>query len=269
MENTLFGQVMNNLTPYGKMSTFSRDCFLMDDMTGVNKPPIYEVDPASPAILLSPDWKQTSIVDKGDSAEVQMRKVRNVLLDDLIARYPYERVQKLAQSYRDWWGNNEDRGFLKLMDRASEIDDDFTLRASEVDTKVVNRCFREIEQHDLVVCKVIFHPSRLPEMYFGPDFMDLEHDVELAEICKQSVEGRVHRLIGHMYTANMIISTSCPVNQVYFSASPDCVGVMSYKDGEKYGEMGMALINSYAIKKLIVPHTVYNYSRKINKWKLK
>jgi hypothetical protein len=118
----------------------------------------------------------------------------------------------------------------------------------------LNAAFRFIENHDLVVTKIVMHPSVYADVrMFGKDMYD---EATTREILTSG-------LFGHLWTADIHVSSRMDRNNVLCVASPDTVGafpvrqditVLPADDPKKlrlgwviYEEVGVVVINSYAI----------------------
>jgi len=126
-------------------------------------------------------------------------------------------------------------------------------------TTSLNSAFRYIERHDLVATKIVVHANRYADIRtFGKDFYD---EATVREILTTG-------LYGHLWTADIHVSSRMPTNTVLVVASPDTVGafpirqditVLPADDPKKlrlgwviYEEVGIAVINDYAISKITV-----------------
>jgi len=130
---------------------------------------------------------------------------------------------------------------------------------SSLSTTALNSAFRFIERHDLVATKIVVHANRYADIRtFGKDFYD---EATVREILTTG-------LYGHLWTADIHVSSRMPTNTVLVVASPDTVGafpirqditVLPADDPKKlrlgwviYEEVGIAVINDYAISKIEV-----------------
>lgn len=126
-------------------------------------------------------------------------------------------------------------------------------------TTSLNSAFRYIEQHDLVATKIVAHANRYADIRtFGKDFYD---EATQREILTTG-------LYGHLWTADIHVSSRMDASTVLVVASPDTVGtfpirqditVLPADDPKKlrlgwviYEEVGIAIINDYAIAKIEV-----------------
>lgn len=129
-------------------------------------------------------------------------------------------------------------------------------------TDDLNAAFREIEQHDLVCTKMVMNAFRYADirMFNGPGGITASYrffdEATTREILTTG-------LYGHLWTADVHVSSRMPANYVLCLASPDTVGafpirqditVLPADDPKKlrlgwviYEEVGIAIINDYAL----------------------
>lgn len=124
-------------------------------------------------------------------------------------------------------------------------------------TSSLNSAFRLIEQHDLVATKIVLHANLYADIRtFGKTFYD---EATTREILTTG-------LYGHLWTADIHVSSRMDPTVVLVVASPDTVGafpirqditVLPADDPKKlrlgwviYEEVGIAIINDYAISKI-------------------
>jgi len=118
----------------------------------------------------------------------------------------------------------------------------------------LNTAFRMIEQHDLVATKIIVHANRYADIrVFGFNFFDQATQREIL----------TSGLFGHLWTADIHVSSRMDPYNVLVVASPDTVGafpirqditVLPADDPKKlrlgwviYEEVGIVIVNDYAI----------------------
>jgi len=123
----------------------------------------------------------------------------------------------------------------------------------------LNTAYRMIEQHDLVAAKVVLHANQYASIRtFGKDFYD---EATTREILSTG-------LYGHLWTADIHVSSRMDSNTVIVIASPENVGafpirqditVLPADDPKKlrlgwviYEEIGIVIVNSYAISLISV-----------------
>lgn len=121
----------------------------------------------------------------------------------------------------------------------------------------LNTAFRFVEQHDLVVTKIVMHPNQYAAIRtFGKDFYD---EATTREILTSG-------LYGHLWTADIHVSSKMDPDTVIVVASPDCVGAFPIRqditvlpaDNPQalrlgwviYEEVGIVIVNDYSISKI-------------------
>ena len=118
----------------------------------------------------------------------------------------------------------------------------------------MNTAFRFIEQHDLVTTKIVVHANQYAAIrVFGKEFYD---EATTREILTSG-------LFGHLWTADIHVSSRMDPDSVLVVASPDTVGafpvrqditVLPADDPKKlrlgwviYEEVGIVVVNDYAV----------------------
>jgi len=123
----------------------------------------------------------------------------------------------------------------------------------------INLCLTLIEEHELIGAKIIVHPQRYKDIRtWGKEFYDeaTQRDILMTG------------LYGHLYSADIHVSTMVPKNAVYVSAPAQFVGAIPVRqditvlpaDDPKrlrlgwvvYEEVGFAVINDYSLSRCIV-----------------
>ena len=90
-----------------------------------------------------------------------------------------------------------------------------TAPGSGLDGASLNEAFRMVEQHDLVATKIVMHPNQYAAVRtFGPDFFD---QATVREILTTG-------LYGHLWTADIHVSSRQTKDEVLVVSSPDTVG---------------------------------------------
>lgn len=132
-----------------------------------------------------------------------------------------------------------------------------TAPGSGLDGASINEAFRLVEQHDLVATKIVMHPNQYAAVRtFGPDFFD---QATVREILTTG-------LYGHLWTADIHVSSRQTKDEVLVVASPDTVGafpvrqditVLPADDPKKlrlgwviYEEVGVFVANDYAVSRV-------------------
>ncbi len=123
----------------------------------------------------------------------------------------------------------------------------------------LNTAYRMIEEHDLVTTKVVMQAQRFADIrILGKDFYD---EATQREIITTG-------LYGHLWTADLHVSSRMDPDTVLVVASPDTVGafpirqditVLPADDPKKirlgwviYEEIGIVVVNDYAISLIII-----------------
>ena len=123
----------------------------------------------------------------------------------------------------------------------------------------LNQAFATIEQHDLTVGKIVCHALRYADIRnFGKTVYDEATQKEVLTT----------GLFGHLFTADIHVSSKMPVNTVFLLAPAEYVGafpirqditVLPADDPKKlrlgwiiYEEIGIVIINNYAVAKVTV-----------------
>jgi len=123
----------------------------------------------------------------------------------------------------------------------------------------LNQAFATIEQHDLTVAKIVCHAQRYADIRaWGKDVYD---EATQREVLTTG-------LFGHLWTADIHVSSRMPTTDVYLLAPAEYVGafpirqditVLPADDPKKlrlgwviYEEIGIVVINDYAIAKVTV-----------------
>ena len=130
---------------------------------------------------------------------------------------------------------------------------------SGLDAASLNEVFRMVEQHDLVATKIVMHANQYAAVRtFGKNFFD---EATTREILTTG-------LYGHLWTADIHVSSRMDADKVLVVASPDTVGafpirqditVLPADDPKKlrlgwviYEEVGIVVVNDYAISRVNV-----------------
>ncbi len=134
-----------------------------------------------------------------------------------------------------------------------------TAPGSGLDAASLNEAFRMIEQHDLVATKIVMHANQYAAVRtFGKNFFD---EATTREILTTG-------LYGHLWTADIHVSSRMDPDKVLVVASPDTVGAFPIRqditvlpaDDPKnlrlgwviYEEVGIVIVNDYALSRVNV-----------------
>lgn len=123
----------------------------------------------------------------------------------------------------------------------------------------INLALTLIEEHELIGAKIVVHPQRYKDIRtWGKEFYDeaTQRDILMTG------------LYGHLYSADIHVSTMVPKNAVYVTAPAQFVGAIPIRqditvlpaDDPKrlrlgwivYEEVGFAVVNDYALSRVIV-----------------
>lgn len=149
--------------------------------------------------------------------------------------------------------------FSALIAAADNRGDQIVTNVGSLAPASLNTAFRFIEQHDLVATKIVLHANQYASIRtFGKDFYD---EATTREILTSG-------LFGHLWTADIHVSSKMDPDTVLVVASPDTVGafpirqditVLPADDPKKlrlgwviYEEIGIVIINDYAVAKIEV-----------------
>jgi len=149
--------------------------------------------------------------------------------------------------------------FSALISAADTRGDQIVTNVGSLSPASLNTAFRFIEQHDLVATKTVVHANQYAGIrVFGKDFYD---EATTREILTSG-------LFGHLWTADIHVSSKMDPDTVLVVASPDTVGafpirqditVLPADDPKKlrlgwviYEEIGIVVVNDYAVSKIEV-----------------
>lgn len=149
--------------------------------------------------------------------------------------------------------------FSALIAAADTRNDQIVTNVGTLSPASLNTAFRFIEQHDLVATKIVVHANQYAAIrVFGKEFYD---EATTREILTSG-------LFGHLWTADIHVSSRMDPDSVLVVASPDTVGafpirqditVLPADDPKKlrlgwviYEEVGIVVVNDYAISKIEV-----------------
>jgi len=144
--------------------------------------------------------------------------------------------------------------FAALTAAANTLGTQVVTNVGTLTTASLNTAFRLIEQHDLVATKIVLHANQYASIRtFGKDFYD---EATTREIITTG-------LYGHLWTADIHVSSRMETDEILVVASPDTVGafpirqditVLPADDPKKlrlgwiiYEEVGIVVINDYAV----------------------
>jgi hypothetical protein len=222
----------------------------------------YERDVAATATVVSRRGAVPDQIQEGEEILVPTFEIAahpTVRLSEVKARrfYIVDRAQIKAKEAIQ---KEEDTNiFNALIAAADNRGDQVVTVIGNLTPASLNSAFREIEQHDLVATKIVMHANQFASVRtFGKDFYD---EATTREIITTG-------LYGHLWTADIHISSRMDSSTVLVVASPDTVGafpirqditVIPADDPKKlrlgwviYEEVGIVVVNDYAVSKIEV-----------------
>ena len=229
--------------------------------------PRYERDVASVATVVARQGAVPDQIVEGEEILVPTFEIAahpTIRLSEIKARrfYIVDRAQIKAKEAIQ---KEEDRNIFNALIAAADARDASGLGSQIVDnqgtleTASLNTAYRFIEQHDLVASKVVCHPNQYSAFRtFGKTFYD---EATTREILTTG-------LYGHLWTADIHVSSQLDTQTILVTASPDTVGafpirqditVLPADDPKKlrlgwviFEEIGVVVMNDYAVAKIEV-----------------
>lgn len=222
----------------------------------------YERDVASVATIISRRGAVPDQIQEGEEILVPTFEIAanpQVRLSEIKARrfYIVDRAQIKAKEAIQ---KEEDQNiFAALIAAADNLGTQIVTNVGALSPASLNTAFRFVEQHDLVVTKIVMHPNQYSSVrVFGKDFYD---EATTREILTSG-------LFGHLWTSDIHVSSKMDPDVVLVVASPDTVGafpirqditVLPADDPKKlrlgwviYEEIGIVIVNDYAVAKVEV-----------------
>jgi len=220
----------------------------------------YERDVAAIAWVISRRGGVPDQIQEGEEILVPTFEIAaypQVRLSEIKARrfYIVDRAQiKAKEAIQKEEDTNIFNAFLAAVPGAQQVINQGTLT-----TLAINEAFRLIEQHELVTAKIVVHPNQYASIRtFGKDFYD---EATTRQIITTG-------LYGHLWTADIHVSSRMDTDTVLCVASPETVGALPIRqditvlpadDPRKlrlgwviYEEIGIVVINDYAISTVTV-----------------
>jgi hypothetical protein len=221
----------------------------------------YERDVASTATVISRRGAVPDQIQEGEEILVPTFEIAahpTVRLSEIKARrfYIVDRAQIKAKEAIQ---KEEDTNIFNALLAAATASGNIVLNFGTLSTASLNQAFRLIEQHDLVATKIVMHANQFASVRaFGKTFFD---EATQREIITTG-------LYGHLYTADIHVSSRMLSTTVLVVASPDTVGafpirqditVLPADDPKKlrlgwviYEEVGIVVVNDYAVSRIDV-----------------
>lgn len=153
----------------------------------------------------------------------------------------------------------EDRLIFALITGAIDGDHTVASTGGALSITALNQAFATVEQHDLIVGKITMHPLRYADVRnWGKTVYD---EATTKEVLTTG-------LFGHIWTADIHVSSRMPTTEVYVLAPPEYVGAMPIRQDITvlpadeprvlrlgwviYEEIGLVVINPYSCAKVTV-----------------
>ena len=169
--------------------------------------------------------------------------------------YIVDRAQIRA---KDSLQRQEDTEVYKVINAGTPQDQTINVNGT-VQIEQINLALTLIEEHELIGAKIVVPPARYKDFRgWGPDVYDQATQRDILQT----------GLYGHLYTADIHLSTMVPKNCVFIMAPAQFVGAMPIRqditvlpadDTRRlrlgwvvYEELGFAVINDYALSKILV-----------------
>lgn len=222
--------------------------------------PRYERDIAVKSYIISKRGRVPDMFIEAEELMVPTFEIATnptIKLNEIRARrfYIVDRAQIRA---KDSLQRQEDYEIFQVISNAVPSAHTLTV-AGALSPDNINVALALIEEHELVGAKIVVHPFRYKDVRnWGKDFFDeaTQRDIIMSG------------LYGHLWTADIHVSTMVPRNTIYVLAPGEYVGAMPVRqditvlpaDDPKhlrlgwviYEEIGMAVINDYATSKIVI-----------------
>ena len=207
--------------------------------------------------------KRGTVIDSVVDAEelivptVELASNPTIKLNEINQRrfYIVDRAQVRA---KDSLQRQEDVEVFKVINSAIPIDHSISVSGT-LQVENINLALTLIEEHELIGAKIVLHPQRYKDIRtWGKEIFD---EATTRDILMTG-------LYGHIYSADIHVSTMVPKNAVYILAPAQFVGAMPVRqditvlpaDDPKrlrlgwvvYEELGFACINDYALSRIQV-----------------
>jgi hypothetical protein len=234
---------------------------LMVDMLPQGAYARYEKDVRAVAHVLSRRGGVPQMITEGEEVLVPTFEIAahpTVRLSEVNARrfFIVDRAQIKAKEAIQ---KVEDSQILATVE--SSVDSDHTTASvgGALTIAALNTAFSKTEQHDLTVSKIVMHAKRYADVRgFGKNVYD---EATTREVLTTG-------LFGHLYTADIHVTSRCPTNTVYLLAPAPYVGAFPIRTDISvlpadepqnlrlgwviYEEVGVVVINNYAVGKITV-----------------
>ena len=221
----------------------------------------YEKDVRAVAHVISRRGAVPDMITEGEEILVPTFEIATnptIRLSEVKARrfYIVDRAQIKAKEAIQ---KEEDLNIFNAINAAVDAAHTVVSTGGTLTLNALNQAFATIEQHDLTVGKIICHALRYADIRnFGKTVYDEATQKEVLTT----------GLFGHLFTADIHVSSKCPTDTVFLLAPAEYVGafpirqditVLPADDPKKlrlgwviYEEIGIVIINSYACAKVTV-----------------
>ena len=223
--------------------------------------PRYERDVRARAYVISRRGAVPDAIQEGEEVLVPTFEIAtnpSIRLSEIKARrfYIVDRAQiKAKEAIQKEEDTNIFAALLGAVNGAHTV----TATGGALTVTALNQAFATIESHDLTVAKIVVHAQRYADIrLFGKTVYD---EATQREVLTSG-------LFGHLWTADIHVSSRMPVGTVLLLAPADSVGAMPIRqditvlpadDPKKlrlgwviYEEIGIVVINDYAVAKVTV-----------------
>lgn len=221
----------------------------------------YERDVRSVAVVLGRRGGVPEEIHEGEEVVVPTFEIAvhpTIRLAEIKARrfYIVDRAQiKAKEAIQKEEDSNIFTALLAAVDSAHTV----VATGGALTLTALNQCFATIEAHDLTVAKIVMHAQRYADVRgFGKTVYD---EATQREVLTSG-------LFGHLFTADIHVSSKMPTTTVMLLAPADYVGafpirqditVIPADDPRKlrlgwviFEEVGIVVINTYAVAKISV-----------------
>jgi hypothetical protein len=221
----------------------------------------YEKDVRATAHVISRRGAVPDMITEGEEILVPTFEIATnptIRLSEVKARrfYIVDRAQIKAKEAIQ---KEEDLNIFNAVNAAVDAAHTVVSTGGTLTLNALNQAFATIEQHDLTVGKIVCHALRYADIRnFGKTVYDEATQKEVLTT----------GLFGHLFTADIHVSSKCPTDTVFLLAPAEYVGafpirqditVLPADDPKKlrlgwviYEEVGIVIINSYACAKVTV-----------------
>lgn len=221
----------------------------------------YEKDVRATAHVISRRGGVPDMITEGEEVLVPTFEIATnptIRLSEVKARrfYIVDRAQIKAKEAIQ---KEEDLNIFNAVEAAVDAVHTVISTGGTLTIAALNQGFATIEQHDLTVGKMVMHALRYADVRnFGKTVYD---EATTKEVLTTG-------LFGHLFTADIHVSSKCPTDTVFLLAPAEYVGafpirqditVLPADDPKRlrlgwviYEEVGIVIINSYAVAKVVV-----------------